>query len=191
MNIGLDLDDVLAAFQISWLKYYNKIYDTNYQFVDVTSYDFSVVFKKDTNEVMERVHEFYNTEEFENLLPVEGSVEGIDKINGNNLYVITSRKSNLQTITTSWLEKTFGNVFSDIILTNQFSDSKTDKPITKSEVAKKLKLDFMVEDAVHYAEDIAAKGISVFLLDKPWNKSHAGNKKITRVKNWDELVISL
>lgn len=187
MNIGIDVDDVLARFNEGWLEYHNELYKTDYRFDQIIDYDYSVFIDLPGEIIMNRIEDFYKTEGFKNLKTVEGSISGIDNLSSHKLYVITSRPETFRNETINWLDKNFPKKFNDIILTNQFNRVDGAKKITKGEVAKKLKLKYMIEDAPHHAEDLIESGIGVLLLEKPWNKNAKVSNKVKRVKHWDDV----
>src|SRR5262249_13799854 len=45
-----------------------------------------------------------------------------------------------------------------------------------------------VDDAVHHALAVKARGIPVCLMDYPWNRSLSSTPGITRVSGWQEIV---
>jgi len=178
MRIGIDIDDVLAQFNKQWLHYYNKTYGTNYQYEDMIDYDFSKVYTDATGEeIFNRVFDFYKSPEFDEVIPVEGSQDGVKAIQDHELFVITSRNEDLQAETLDWLSKYFHNSFDEVIFTNNFTQNVNHKARPKSEVGKELGLHYMVEDA-----------IKVLLLDRPWNRNSTPHDNISKVQTWSDVV---
>lgn len=188
MKIGIDIDDVLAAFNSGFINYYNKTFATNYRYEDLSDYNYSVLIKDiDPDTIFERVFEFVYSPDFEQVETIKGSQEGINSLKGNQLYVITSRSTDIQDSTLNWLNKNFTG-FEDVIFTNSFTQNKTLKAEKKSEVGRRLGIEFMVEDAIHHAEDLAYNGIKVALLDAPWNRSMKDHELVTRAKTWNDVI---
>ncbi|MFS8130951.1 MAG: 5' nucleotidase, NT5C type [Candidatus Dojkabacteria bacterium] len=189
MKIGIDIDDVLAAFSTQWQNYYNKTYGTNYKFEDIIDYNFGVVYKDASpEEVVKRAFEFVNSPDFLLINTVEGSTEGISSLKNHELFVITSRSDDIKQTSIDWLDKHFPNKFKDIIFTNSFSNNPNLKVVTKAEVGKRLGITTMVEDAPSHAINFAENGVKSILLDKPWNRSMKGHDLITRAKTWEEVT---
>jgi len=68
------------------------------------------------------VSEFFQTKDFEEIMPVYGSVEGVDILSQEHeLTIITSRPNNISEKAEKWIEKYYPNKFSDIYMTNSFS----------------------------------------------------------------------
>jgi len=51
-----------------------------------------------------------------------------------------------------------------------------------------LRLDLFIEDSHKEAESIAAIGISVLLINSPWNRDLSTSPNITRVNDWNEIL---
>jgi len=188
MKIGIDIDDVLAAFNAGFITYYNKTFLTNYKFEDLSDYNYSVLIKDiEPEAIFDRVFEYVYSPEFEKVQTIKGSQEGINSLKGNQLYVITSRSTDIKDPTLNWLNKNFSG-FEDIIFTNSFTQNPTLKAEKKSAAGKRLGIEYMVEDAPHHAEDLASNGIKVILLDAPWNKELKGSEMILKAKTWDDVI---
>ncbi len=189
MKIGIDIDDVLAAFNKQWVSYYNRTYGTSYTVDDITDYDYSKTYHDAPAEViLARVFEFVKSPDFLNIETIEGSMKGIDSLKDHELFVITSRSDDIKQPSTDWLDKYFPNKFKDIIFTNSFNNNPNLKVVTKAEVGKKLGLKLMVEDAPSHAQNFAENGIKAILFDRPWNRSMKEHNLITRANNWEDVI---
>lgn len=189
MKIGIDIDDVLAAFSKGWLNYYNKFYNTAYKFEDIVDYDFASVYKEASpEEVVEKVFEFVNSPDFLLIEAIEGSTDAIDALSNHELFVITSRSEDIKDISIDWLNKYFPNKFKEIVFTNSFNNNSSLKVQTKAEVGKKLGIVAMVEDAPSHAKNFAENNIKTILLDKPWNQAVETSDLITRAKTWNDAI---
>lgn len=187
MNIGLDVDDTLAAFQVKWLAYHNNLYGTHFSLSDINDYDYSKTMKIPWEVAVERVLEFYKTKDFKEIMPVDGAVETVSQWNDHSLFIITSRPDSTKRLTHAWVKRHFPNRISKFIFTNQFRVNENTPCLTKADVAKELKLDFMIEDTLKHAVDISSVNVHVILLNKPWNQTSEKFEKITRVNSWDEV----
>jgi len=188
MKIGIDIDDVLAAFNKGFINYYNKTFATNYRYEDLSDYNYSVLIKDiEPEAIFDRVFEFVYSPDFDKVQTIKGSQEGINSLKGNQLYVITSRSTDIKDETLNWLNKNFSG-FEDVIFTNSFTQNTKLKAEKKSEAGKRLGIEYMVEDASHHAEDLANNGIKVILLDAPWNRSLVNHELITRAQTWDDVI---
>jgi uncharacterized HAD superfamily protein len=168
------------------IQFHNTEYGTSSKLEDHTSYGLNDVWGIPVNDVIDRVFEFYNSKYFDEILPVTGSVSGVEYLSKKyDLMVITSRPTWLKDKTVEWLEKYYPNKFKKIVLTNQFS--KKGKLIHKSQVCKEEGIETMIEDAVDYAMDCVKEGIKVYLYDMPWNREVDLPDEVVRLYNWKEI----
>lgn len=188
MNIGIDLDDVLADFRKGWLKYYNNRFNTNYKPSEVHSFDLTKVFNVSKDIIEKRIKDFYRTKIFEQLEPIRDSKTSIRKITKHhNLFVITSRPTWLEQKTTLWLESHFEDSFDKIILSNQFGNKNINTITTKGSICKINNITLIIEDSPGYSHEAALQGIDVLLFDKSWNRVGDFNRRVKRVKSWEEI----
>ena len=187
MVIGIDLDEVLADFINSFLKFYNKKNNTSFQRNKISCSNIWKIWGETQEKIMEEVYDFYETHYFENIEPIAGAIEGIDVLSQKHeLKIITSRQNNIKRKTKDWIEKNFSNKFSEICFANHFAPNGSS--IKKSEICFRESVDVMIEDSPDYATDCASNGIKVLLLDCPWNRSTKSSEKITRVQSWGEII---
>jgi hypothetical protein len=65
--------------------------------------------------LQEELGYLFNSNDFDNASPIEGSKEGIAELKKeNDLYIITGRASNLYKRTENWIGKNFENTFKGI-----------------------------------------------------------------------------
>lgn len=114
--------------------------------------------------------------------------------NGDEWHIITARKFT-----------TFRNAFG-LIYRNMFEKwakkfslgfqsiqycSEKFSPRDKLIACKKLNVDIMIEDKPDVALCLAENGISVLLVDAPYNKNLDNISNITRVNNWEDIQSQL
>ncbi len=187
MNIGVDVDDVLAEFQPGWIDYHNAIHGSSMTVETMTDYNYSISFKIPGEIIFPRVHDFYKTEGFENLVPVDGSIKFIKKLSKkHNLFAITARPDTTVDLSLIWIKKHYGEVFKEIVFCNHYSQDPNIPKQLKSDICKLHRVDIFIEDALHNAKDVASSGTKVLLLDKPWNRKLIEHENIIRVANWNE-----
>jgi uncharacterized HAD superfamily protein len=188
MKIGVDFDDVLYGLNPAFATFHNMKYGTNVKMQDIKNFELSFAYKIPSTDVMTRLNEFY-ADYHESALPVEGALESLRMLVQNyELHVITSRKEELREKVMSWINRHLPNLFKEIHFTNHFEG--VGKKRLKSEVCRELGVNYVIEDCLDYAKDVADKGIPVFLLDKPWNQGQI-EAPITRVKSWNEISASI
>jgi len=183
-----DLDEVLARFMDSFIKFHNAKYGTTLKEEDFKTYNFEDTIGIDRDEAIRRNYEFFGTTYAESIEPVPGSREGIDALlsSGERLAVVTSRQDEFSDITTRWLFRNFPRKFVDVRLTNRSSMNGTEER-SKADVCAELGAKFVIEDQVRYALECSSRDRRIILLDKPWNQGAVpGN--IARVSSWQEAV---
>lgn len=187
MNIGIDIDDVLAEFQIPFLKFYNNKHATFFQKKDIHKYDYTKIFNISYEDLVKNIYEFYQTKEFEQLLPSKDSRRVIRSLKDEHkLYVITSRPFFLKKKTHLWIEKHYPRCFQKVLHTNQFSP-KGELSISKTSMCKENHISILIDDAPDYVLDAAQNGLRVILLEKPWNKKLRQHPQISVAHCWNDI----
>ncbi len=192
MNIGVDMDSVLAEIIEPLDSFHNIRYQTNLQFEDHSVYNLMGLWNCTETEMIDRIHEFYLSSYFAQTKPIKGAVEGITKLaKKNKLILITSRPLFIEDMSQKWLDNYFKGKFVKICHTNQVTQAH-EKKIKKSDVCVRESVEIMIDDHLDYAYDCAQAGIQVLLFEAPWNKKRTIEKKykqnIKRVSNWTEIT---
>ena len=186
MIIGFDLDDVLLNFHDSLREYCNVQYNRNHARNDVKSYFIEDTFGLSREEGFKAVSNFYTHNAHREIQPIEGAIEGINKLKENHkLFVVTARPETTEAETVHLINKYFPDTFEKIHFTNHFYGSTIQR--MKSELCKELGIQAFIDDSLNNANDIAELGVAVFLFDAPWNQGEV-KSPITRVYSWPEIV---
>lgn len=187
MNIGVDLDEILADFITPLLDYYNAVYGTRFTKKNVFSYNLWEVWGGTPDQDIAKLYAFYATPEFRNLQPVPGAQEGIRALTPHHeLIVITSRASDLLNETQRWLAAHFPGMFAQVHLANIAARLGSSTP--KALLCQRLGIDVMIEDSLTYAQECAPHVSHVLLMDAPWNQSNSLPRNVKRVFSWEEIV---
>ena len=109
------------------------------------------------------------------------------KINWYKIVVITARiEEKFWEYIKKWLEKYFNNLIDEIIFTDHF----TDKHRHKWEVCREIWVEYMIEDNMDYALELAENWIKTYLLKKPWNLDRTEeHKNLVKINHWNEFEI--
>ncbi|MBI1968664.1 hypothetical protein HYS49_02030 [Candidatus Woesearchaeota archaeon] len=190
MNIGVDLDEVLADSLPALLQYHNSTYGTSLTKDLFTSYHFWETWGGTREEAIRKVYDFHKTLFFRSIKPVEGSQEAISSLQKNNkLFVITSRQRDIAEATEKWILHHFLDAFSGVHFTNEYS--LTGVPTTKAKICEELGVSLMIEDSLDYAIDCVTSQRIVLLFDRLWNKSSELPDGIYRVHSWKQIMAIL
>jgi len=185
-SIGCDIDGVLASIVPSILRFHNKKYGTVFRAEDVRGYSFADLWKVSKDEEMKRILSFYNCEEFVKIPTVKGAVETVKQLSvKNKLVAITARPPSTKTITKTWLKEHFLSSFENIYFTSDYFGKGSKR---KHEICKEQDIKFLIEDSLPTALECAKEGISVFLIDQPWNQSESLPENVIRLRSWGEII---
>ncbi len=183
MNIGLDIDNVISAFDTKMLKEFliedkNKrgagVINQNARHINVGMFDWS----------KEEVEDFYhkNMEKFALELNLRRECKKyMDRLilDGHKLFLISHRaypdyKNPYQT-TTKWLEKNNINYYK-LILSN--SPDKTKE-------CRENNIDVMVDDRAGQCKKMVHNGVSCILMLTKYNRREKGN--LLYASSWKNL----
>ncbi len=190
IKIGVDIDEVLAAFVESLFDYHNKTRGTNFDKKEIKSNFFSdyVGFtKEETNLFLE---EFFKSNSHVDVLPVIGAAEAIQQLSDYDLIAITIRPESWRSQTDEWLSKNFKNSFSKLCMLGVEASSEGGTLQSKEDLSVQLDLDLFIEDSLSTSKKISEKGIPVILLDKIWNQGEL-LENVHRVKSWEDAVTKI
>ncbi len=192
-RIGWDIDEVLAAFIPSLMRFHNERYGTNFSKKDVHSYRFEDVWGGTQQDADHKLQEFHTTDHYLQIEPIQGAQSIVSALKKQyEMHVITSRQHSTLKDTLHWLDRHFPHLFTELHFSSSVYHGRNSRKQSKADICKELGVEFMVEDSLPYAAQRAAQGIPVFLVDfeYPWNqgKEPAGVK---RIKSWDQLVANI
>ena len=188
--IGVDFDDVVANFNDALRVYHNARYGTAYEYGDINTFYLEVLWCCSKEEMMQRVDEFYHSQEHTGMLPVEGAIAALTELSKHySLVMITSRPDHIREYTLKWIAEHIPHVFSDThFLGHYVAGDHVHK--SKGDVCKEIAARVLIDDALHNAASVSTQGIPALLLDAPWNQGPLP-KLVTRVMSWDEILEQL
>jgi uncharacterized HAD superfamily protein len=183
--IVVDIDEILADTLHKLIAHDNKKLKCNHKWEEFNTYKLWKVWNCTREESVVRVNDFFESENFSKITPVEGSQKGIEQLSRKcKLHLVTGRTDQQDIQTKEFINKYFPNKFASIEFTSHYYK---ETPTKKSEVCKKLNAKIIIEDDLEHAIDCANQGIKVILLNRPWNQ-HPNHENIIRVNSWDEIV---
>lgn len=189
MRIGIDIDGVLSDYMSSLNNHVNSVLGTSFKYSDYSDYDFNKVWGLSKDQAGSLLRNHDNSPQLAELSVIEGAKESVNQLRKeNDLYVVTSRDTKLTETTLAWINKHFSSTFEEVC----FSTLKGTPPHKghKVDLCKKLRLDYLIEDALHFAKTAHENNIKVLLFDQPWNQGSlpAGLK---RYHSWAEVASAL
>ncbi|MCA9486055.1 hypothetical protein H6501_03575 [Candidatus Woesearchaeota archaeon] len=179
-RIAVDVDDTLVESVTDFLAFL-KIRKN----IDVKKESFTTYYDNfagmDKKEIDSLFLEFENTLDTFDFHDKATSTLQKLKEEGHELFVLTTRPTEIKEKTITLLEKEFGkNFFTDFYFSVEFGGSK-------ARVYKEMNFDLLIDDADHHAKAVAEIGGNVLLFEQPWNKTMMEDPNIRRVKNWEEI----
>jgi len=187
MKIAIDIDEVLSDTLTALISFHNEKYGTSLKKSDFHSYKYWEVWGGTMEEAITKVYEFYESDYFKNINPVQNSQIAVKSLKKHHdLVVVSSRQHEIEEKTLEWLEKHFPKAFSDVHFTNAYSLSGQSQK--KSIVCHYLNAKTLIDDCLDYAIECSRSMEMVFLFDSPWNRLDLLPYKVRRVRSWNEIV---
>jgi uncharacterized HAD superfamily protein len=174
MNLGFDIDGVIADFSQALLETIKKNYGLALKKTDIYCFDLNVVLGITKSEGKQLIIEVLQKD-----LPLNtGAKETLERLSreDHNIQLLTSRYDVLRDITQSWLKEK-GIPYTQLHLLN----------VGKKYLVKVDPLDMIVEDSLEEALGWTQKVKNVLVYDQPWNKTLNVKNLTKRVYNWNEI----
>lgn len=174
LNLGFDIDGVIADFSQPLLRTIKKNYGLNLKPSDIYCFELDIVLGISRHEEEQLIVEVLKGD-----LPLNfGAKETLERLSreGHNIYLLTSRYGHLRDITESWLKEK-GIPYNQLHLLNN----------GKKYLANVDPLDLIVEDSLREALGWATKVKTVLIYDQPWNKTLNVKSLTKRVYNWNQI----
>jgi 5'(3')-deoxyribonucleotidase len=185
-GIVLDIDEILADTLTQLIEWHNINYNTSLNWNDCYTYKMWNIWDCTKEENMVRINRFFNSEYAEKILPVKGSQLGVMKLALDyDIHLVTGRDTKSIIDTNKWLLQYFPQTF--LPLEEFTGHYYNNKPLLKSEVCKKLNAKIIIEDDLEHAIDCLNNGLTVILMDKPWNKGY-DHENLYREDSWDKIA---
>jgi uncharacterized HAD superfamily protein len=193
MIIGVDMDSVIAEMVRPLDSFHNRVYGTKIKYDDHLEYELQLYWHCTDAEVFTRLFEFYESKEFTNMLPIEGSQKALRNLaKKHELHLITARPHDIEEQTHAWINRYFKGIFKDIHHTNLISKGGIGVGVKKSAICKKMGAKIIIEDFMHYALDCADNGIQTLLFPAPWNiQKDIKHASIKKVSGWEDVEIAI
>ena len=191
VNIGIDLDEILADTVREFLNYSQTKFDIKLERDWLYNY-----FLQDVKESWINKEQFFGlwkgfveAGHTRNIAPIKWSYELLShlKNNWNKIFVITGRHNFEKTNTEYWLNKNYPNLVDDLIFTNFLSSDMR----LKSEYINKYEIKLFFDDIYDFCTDVAVNSnIPVYMPTKPWNVHYQDlPQNIIRIDSLETLLV--
>ncbi len=174
MNLGFDIDGVIANFSKPLLETIKENYGVTLKATDIYTFDLNIILGITKTEGNHLVNETLKKD-----LPLNiGAKETLEQLSreGHSIYLLTGRYDYLREITQSWLKEK-GVPYNQLHLLH----------IGEKYLAKVDPLDLIVEDSLEEALEWTRKVKNVLVYDQPWNKTWNVKNLTKRVYSWSEI----
>jgi uncharacterized HAD superfamily protein len=174
LNLGFDIDGVIANFTQPLLDVIKENYGVNLNSSDIYTFDLNIVLGITKSEGNQLVNQTLKKD-----LPLNpGAKETLEKLSrdGHNIYLLTGRYEYLRDITQSWLKEK-GVPYTQLHMLN----------VGEKYRANVDPLDLIVEDSLVDALEWTHKVKNVLLYDQPWNRTLNVKNLTKRVYGWNEI----
>lgn len=187
MIVGLDIDNVIADLDETYLEYFlqedkNKkntgIINKNARHITNGMFDWS------EDEVIDFISDKMD-EMGDNLSVIEGAKKWIDKLKRENhkIYLLTHRKNRYwkapENVTKKWLER--NEIYYDKLIFTNTTD--------KSPECIENKVEIMFDDSVANCNSLLAAGIPCYVFKTRYNENYKNGLKM--VYNWEEVYATV
>jgi|EP01044_Picomonas_judraskeda_P003251 hypothetical protein len=207
--LALDIDEVCAQFVPGLIRYHNEKYGTGLKTETFHSYTFADVWGGTDEESVAKVFDFFTTEHFLNLEPVQGSVEAVASLvdAGFDVVGVTSRQLVIEDPTRAWLDRHFPGLFRDVLFGNHWVPEAASPDLEAEGVVKKTKREMveaigavaLVDDSCKYVRELAGSAggpnyrKSILFGEYAWNQAAADElpANCVRVADWKEALEQL
>jgi len=181
--LAIDFDDVLfdcdrALKEILRREFrFNATYS---EFIEANSH------------IQEDVFRFLYGNDHQNCSVVNGAREAVScLVTAYQMVVITGRSETTRRQTERWLKSNFAIMSPEVFFTNNFLGKPDEERKKKVEICINLGVSILIEDSWEEAVGVASSGITVLLVDKPWNRRELPFSNVYRVKDWDHILTKL
>lgn len=189
--IAIDLDETLAELVEGSLAFHNfqikGIPLTKNDIEDYYIHNIKKLWltKQDTDEWF---YSFIYSDAMHDIKIIPWAKEKLEefKNKGYQLYILTARIDKITDLTKKRIDKNIPGIFSQTNII--FANYHTEKARPKREICKEIGANIMIEDNLQFAEELASKGITTYLLKKPRNKQYKNTNPLIISVNWRDEI---
>ena len=184
-TIAWDIDDTLGDCQLSWINWLAKNGYGSFDREDFKTYNLSETFKCTVPEAQSRLARFLESEELDAMMPFAEATRLLERFSFLKQHAITGRPVDILERTRGWVERHFPGKIQHICATG--ANPMHGRHCLKAEACKIIGAKLLIEDAPLFIPDCLAAGISVILIQKPWNKTfNAEHPQLHRIQQLDQ-----
>ncbi len=193
-TIYVDLDDVLCQAARHFLTIVAREFGKRIAYDQLTNFDVGHAcgLKPDERDELYRI--VHRPDELLSMAPIDRAIAVLKRWEelGFEIAVVTGRPPESVDVSIAWLVK-HKIPYSSFTVVDKYSrfPAENTGAISLAELATR-RYCWAVEDSLPMAQYLAgAMGVSVALIDCPWNQSDDGHRRISRYRDWQELAAAV
>ena len=176
--VAIDIDGILSDYPDCFVKFANKKLSKKYA-------NLFELKKEESNTVIDELKHEYRSCGVKAHLPVNFAAPRLTKILKDAGYTIV--------LTSARPYKIYNRIFSDTLIWLKKNKIFYDYIVWDAEkhiqvIRNYPKMEFMIEDEAKYANEVAACGYKVYLLNTPYNKFDVTHQNVVRVFSFHEIL---
>ncbi len=182
-TVLVDIDDTLADTQTAVLQWVNAQSPQQYSYRELTREHR----EKNSGHYYEMVQQLLNSPDDLQVEPYTNALEALKQLHRADyeIHIASARKESLHQLTLDWLKR---HGFVDYVKQVHPRSSKVRGHEFKVMVAGNVKPEAAFDDTLEVAEALAESGVTVYLIDKPWNTSDNLPQNIIRTPDFASAV---
>ena len=188
LRIGVDLDDVLAESLPGFLEAFERRFGVHIPLAQGRWDLFDGQMHLTAADREAFYAELMRTDFLAERPADPAGIEAVHRLHaaGHHLALVTSRPTAFEPVTRRWLARLgIAGCFADVV----HRDGPRG-PIFKPKVARDRSLGLFIEDELPVAIALAAAGVRVLLMDRPWNRGPRPEALIP-VASWAEALAQI
>lgn len=189
-TIYVDMDDVLCRTAEAILGIVEREFGKKFRYEDLTSFDLEVSCALGREEIEELFRIVHRPEELLAVEPMSGAVEVMRgwAESGYEIAIVTGRLPSTYEVSREWLRR-HRVPHHALLMVDKFGRFRPEdgRGITLGELARR-RFCWAVEDSPTVARYLAEEmGVTVALVDHPWNRGAPPHPSIRRHRSWREI----
>lgn len=184
--LAVDIDEVLAAQAPSFIAYTNKKWGLELTIDDYHEH-WGEIWKTDHDETLQRAKDYNLSGVMESMSHFEEAAAVLRRLaQCYQLVIITARRKELATITKTWIERCYPEVFTEIYHAGIWdSDHPDAATFTKAEICLEVGARYLIDDQVKHCNAAQVAGVqSVLFGDYPWSRGAEVADGVIRCADW-------
>lgn len=203
ITIGIDMDEVLCPvisnlvdfFNLHYSGKMNKDLQSCFEKCHISQFkrnvDFETIWGCSYELAFEILDYFFKSDFFKKIQPIQDSIEVVKNLAETyRLVIITNRHTSLHDDILIFLNKYYGDAFSEIHTGNEYG--MNGEKISKEEMCRRSNVSLLIDDSPkNILRVVKENGISGIVFGKyPWNEVYENEFQgfnVFQVENWKEI----